>query len=118
MKNISFFTTNMVYIYFHTRYKIMWMAGWLITKLFEGLYTDMCKFKAKYFSFYLTSRQCFPFNFVNIQQIWLVDGLNYFYRTHACYEQQETHLWNIFYDLYPLLLPLSPKIQSYVESHK
>ena len=81
MKNISLFTTNMVYICFHTQYKIMWMVGWLITKLFEGLHTEICKFKGKYFSFHLTSRQCFPHNFVHIQQIWLVDGLNGFYRT-------------------------------------
>ena len=81
MKNISLFTTNMVYIYFHTQYKIMWMAGWVITKLFEGLQKETCTFK--YFSFHLTSRQCFPHNFVDIQQIWLVDGLNCFYRTHA-----------------------------------
>ena len=97
MKNISLFTTNMVYIFFHAQYKVMWMAGWLITKLFEGLHTEICKFNGKYFSFHLTSRQCFPLNFVNIQQLWLVDGLNCFYRTHACYEQQETHLWNIFF---------------------
>ena len=83
MKNISLFTTNMVYIYFHTQYKIMWMAGWLITKLFEGLHTEICKIKEKYF---FISSQCFPHNFVNIQQIWLVDGLNCFNRTNACYE--------------------------------
>ena len=97
MKNISLFTTNMVYIFFHAQYKVMWMAGWLITKLFEGLHTEICKLNGKYFSFHLTSRQCFPLNFVNIQQLWLVDGLNCFYKTHACYEQQETHLWNIFF---------------------
>ena len=118
MKNISLLTTNMVYIDFHTQHTIMWMAGWLITKLFEGLHTEICKFKKKYFSFHLTLRQCFPHNFVNIQQIWLVDGLNCFYRTHAWYELQETHLWNIFSDLYPLLLPLPPKFKSCVESHK
>ena len=118
MKNISLFTTNMVYIYFHTQYKIMLMAGWLITKLFEGLHTEICKFKEKHFSFHLASRQCFPHNFVNIQQIWLVDGLNCLYRTHACYEQQEAHILNIFTDLNPLLLPLPPKFQSYIESHK
>ena len=32
MKNMSLITTNMVYICSHTQYKIMWMAGWLITK--------------------------------------------------------------------------------------
>ena len=69
MKNISLFTTNMVYIYIHTQYKIMWMAGWLITKVFEGLHTEICKFKEKYFSLHLTSRQCFLHDFVNIQQI-------------------------------------------------
>ena len=117
MKNISLFTTNMVHIYLHTQFKIMWMAGWLITKLFEGLYTEICKFKIKYFSSHLTSRRCFPHNFVIIQQICLVDGLNCFYKTHACYEQQETHLWNIFSDQYPLLLPLPPKFQNYIASH-
>ena len=87
-----------------------YVDGWMAhTKLFKGLHTEICKFKEKYFSFHLTSRQFFPHNFVNIQQIWLVDGLNCFYRTQACYEQQETHLWNIFSDLYPLLLPLPPK---------
>ena len=49
MKNIYLFTTIMVYIYFHTQYKIMWMAGWLITKLFEGLRTEICKFEEKIF---------------------------------------------------------------------
>ena len=117
MEKISLFTTNMVDIYFHTQYKNMWMAGWLITKLFEGLHTEICKFKEKYFSFHLTSRQCFPHNFVNIQQIWLVGGLNCFYRTHAYYEQQETHLYFLTY-IYPLLLPLPPKFQSYIESYK
>ena len=33
--------------YFHTQYKIMWIAGWLITKLFEGLHRDICKLKEK-----------------------------------------------------------------------
>ena len=31
MENIYLFPTNMVYIYFHTQYKIMWIAGLLIT---------------------------------------------------------------------------------------
>ena len=110
MKNISLFTTNMVYIFFYAQYKIMWMAGLLITKLFEGLHTEICKFKGKYFSFHVTPRHCFPLNFVNIQQIWLVDGLNCFYRTHACYEQQETHLWNIFFLLISIVATPTPKI--------
>ena len=93
------------------------LCGWLITKLFEGLYTEICKFKIKYFSSHLTSRRCFPHNFVIIQQICLVDGFNCFYKTHACYEQQEAHLWNIFSDQYPLLLPLPPKFQNYIASH-
>ena len=53
MKNISLFTTNMVYIYFHTQYKIMWMAGWLITKHFEGLHTEIYKFKENMFNLIL-----------------------------------------------------------------
>ena len=41
----------MVYIYIHTQYKIMWMAGWLITKVFEGLHTEICKFKENIFHY-------------------------------------------------------------------
>ena len=41
MKIVSFFTTNLVYICFHTRYMIMRIAGWLIIKLLEELHINM-----------------------------------------------------------------------------
>ena len=119
MKNISLFTTNMGSNYFHTQYKIMWMSGWLITKLFEGLHREICKLKEKIiFHFILLHDSVFPiilsiFNRYDWLMAWTV-SLELMHVMNSRKHIYETYFLTYIHYCYPI----PPKFQSYIESHK
>ena len=80
-QNILLFTTNMIYIYRHnmiyiyrhTLWKYIWMAGFLINKLFQGLHTKYANSKKNIFHFIVLHDSIFliPLSIFN-RTNWLI----------------------------------------------
>ena len=85
-----------------------WLDFWL-TNYFKD-YTQICKFKENIFHSIVLHDSIF---FIPLSIFNRNNWLKAYNLPHSFYK--ETRLWKIITDLYPLLPPLSPKFQSYVE---
>ena len=126
----TFYQYGQIHLYF----KSVWFV--FVIKLLKTLYgrTNVCwtnysldyipkigRFYEKHPSFFLTATHSFSYNLAIIQQITFADGLNLpitpLHVIQHVGDIQDTSKW-IHSDLYPLLLPLPPKLWNYAELPK